>query len=200
MISYQRNCFFHNQWDDMLWLAYNKSLLGWVYVCESTIATSITLLQPYQVLRKIMFQALFFIITLLLPTEPLILHILFEMYCMCIQLTNLTKLAKLNSTRHFELVFCGLGWVLNFLLILFLFCFVLLLNFFFEAWVGFKLTQFSSLVNQPNPHAINNLRNVCILNLLDWFILDFEDLFKFVSLIYFGILRFNFDKVGSIEY
>lgn len=55
-------------------------------------------------------------------------------------------------------------------------------------------------LNQPNPHAINNLRTVCILNLLDWFILDSEALFKFVSLIYFGILRFNFDEVGITKY
>lgn len=108
-----------------------------------------------------------------------------------------TSQTQLNQTFWIGFLWVGLG---SKFFILFLFCFVLLLNFFFEAWVGFKLTQFSSLVNQPNPHAINNLRNVCILNLLDWFILDFEDLFKFVSLIYFGILRFNFDKVGSIEY
>ena len=64
-----------------------------------------------------------------------------------------------------------------------------------QVWVG-------KIFNSYNPTQSILLmveKMYVFLNWLFWFILDFGTLFKFVSLIYYGTLRFNIDKIEILD-
>ena len=64
-----------------------------------------------------------------------------------------------------------------------------------QVWVG-------KIFNSYNPTQSILLmveKMYVFLNWLVWFILDFGTLFKFVSLTYYGTLRFNIDKIEILD-